>query len=196
MALKAVQPDDVNFSLEDVFVGGEADKLEWVSGWRKLPHLQPEVVKQFDYPQQFAEDIFGRIEQALRRRVSGSETNARVQTGRLSVVPADNPEADSKMSVIPNLPVRYIRSSDPQMVAAHKADPCDETQLLSDRQEGRCVVSYKTPGGWVAITKTILTEVLGAGRDVKIIGLPPEAAGVLKLMCPSLVVLPDSYANR
>ena len=82
------------------------------------------------------------------------------------------------------------------MVAAHKADPCDETQLLSDRQEGRCVVSYKTPGGWVAITKTILTEVLGAGRDVKIIGLPPEAAGVLKLVCPSLVVLPDSYANR
>jgi len=167
-----------------------------VSGWRKLPHLQPEVVKQFDYPQQFAEDIFGRIEQALRRRVSGGESNAGVRTGRLFVVPADNPEPDSKTSVIPNLPVRYIRSSDPQMVAAHKADPCDETQLLSDRQEGRCVVSYKTPGGWVAITKVILTEVLWAGRDVKIIGLPRDTAGVLKLMCPSLVVLPDSYANR
>ena len=82
------------------------------------------------------------------------------------------------------------------MVAAHKADAYDETQLLSDRQEGRCVVSYKTPGGWVAITKTVLTEVLGAGRDVKIVGLPPVAVGVLKLMCPSLVILPDSYINR
>jgi hypothetical protein len=197
MALKTVQHDAVtDFSLEDVFVGGEADKLEWVSGWRKLPHLEPEVVKQFDYPQRFAGEIFDRIEQALRRRVSGGETNAGVRTGRLFVVPADNPEADSKTSVIPNLPVRYIKSSDPQMVAAHRADACRETQLLSDRQEGRCVVSYKTPGGWVAITKSILTEVLGAGRDVKIIGLPHEAAGVVKLMCPSLVVLPDSYANR
>ena len=182
------------FGLEDVFVGGgsSADKLAWVSGWRKLPHLKPEVEKLFDYPQQFAEDIFDRIEQALRRRVSGGETNAGVQTGRLFILPADDPEADSKASLIPDLPVRYIRSSDTQMVAAHKADACDETQILSDRQEGRCVVSYKTPGGWVAITKAILTEVLGAGRDVKIVGLPPEAVGVLKLMCPNLVVAPDS----
>ena len=77
-----------------------------------------------------------------------------------------------------------------QMVAAHKADAYDETHLLSDRREGKCVLSYKTPGGWVAITKAILTEVLGAGRDVKIVGLPPVAVGVLKLMCPNLVVLP------
>ena len=44
----------------------------------------------------------------------------------------------------------------------------------------------------MAITKAILTEVLGAGRDVKIAGLPPAAAGTLKLMCPSLVVLPEN----
>ena len=81
------------------------------------------------------------------------------------------------------------------MVAAHKADACDETQLLSDRREGKCVVSYKTPGGWVAITKAILTEVLGAGRDVKIVGLPPEAAGVLTLMCPGLVVSSDERSD-
>jgi hypothetical protein len=189
MALKTLAPDVVtNFSLEDVFVGG--DKLAWVSGWRKLPHLKPEVLRQFDYPQQFAEDVFDRIEQALRRRVSSGETNARVQTGRLFVLPIDNLEADSKASLIPDLPVRYIRSSDTHMVAAHKADAADETQLLSDRREGKCVLSYQTPGGWVAITKAILTEVLGAGRDVKIVGLPPVAVGVLKLMCPSLVIEP------
>ena len=43
-------------------------KLAWVSGWRKLPHLTQDVNKQFDYPQQFAEDVFDRIERALRRR--------------------------------------------------------------------------------------------------------------------------------
>jgi hypothetical protein len=73
-------------------------------------------------------------------------------------------------------------------VAAHKADFAEEAHLLSDRREGRCVVVYKTRGGWVAITKAILTEVLGAGRDVKIVGLPAEAVGVLKLTCPNLII--------
>ena len=193
MAFKTLQPDAVTrFGLEDVFVGGDAstDKLAWVSGWRKLPHLTREVEKLFDYPQQFAEDVFDRIEHALRRRVSDDEANAVVQTGRLFIVPGDDLQADSTASLIPDLPVRYIRSSDMQIVAAHKAEAYDETQLLSDRREGKCVLSYQTPGGWVAITKAILTEVLGAGRDVKIVGLPPAAVGVLKLMCPNLVILP------
>jgi len=190
MALKTLQPDALkHFGLEDVFVGGDTDKLAWVSGWRKLPHLTREVEKLFDYPQQFAEDIFNRIEHALRRRVSGGEANAVVQTGRLFILPGDNLQADSKASLIPDLPIRYIQSSDVQIVAAHKADSYDEPRLLSDRREGKCVLSYETPGGWVAITKAILTEVLGAGRDVKIVGLPPVAVGVLQLMCPNLVVL-------
>jgi hypothetical protein len=193
MAFKTLQSDAVTrFSLEDVFVDGEAstDKLAWVSGWRKLPHLKPEVERQFEYPQQFAEDAFDRIEHALRRRVSDG-ANGVVQTGRLFIY-ADDLQADSKASLIPDLPAPYIGSSDTQLVAAHKAEYCDEPRISSDRREGRCVLSYKTPGGWVAITKAILTEVLGAGRDVKIVGLPPVAEGVLKLMCPNLVILPDA----
>ena len=197
MALKTLQPDAVkHFSLEDVFVGdADTDKLAWVSGWRKLPHLKPEVERLFDYPQQFAEDIFNRIEEALGRRASDGGANAVVQTGRLFVLPGDGLQTDSNALLIPDLPVRYIGSSDIQMVAAHKAEPCDEPQLMSDRREGKCVLSYRTPGGWVAMTKAILTEVLGAGRDVKIVGLPHVAAGVLKLMCPNLVVLPGRQAG-
>jgi hypothetical protein len=101
-------------------------------------------------------------------------------------------QADSKASLIPDLPAQYVGSSDMQIVAAHKADYHDEPNLLSDRREGKCLLSYKTAGGWVAITKAILTEVFGAGRDVTIVGLPPVAAGVLKSMCPNLVVLPEN----
>jgi hypothetical protein len=79
-----------------------------------------------------------------------------------------------------------------QLVAAQKAVSCDEPRLLSDRREGKHVLSYKTPGGWVAITKDILTEVLGAGRDAKIVGLPPASMEALKLMCPNLVILPGT----
>ena len=181
------------FSLEDVFAGedGNSGKRAWVTGWRKLPHLTREVAALFDYPQQFAEDAYARVEQALSTRVSNDEANAVAQTGRLFVVPADNLQAESETAPIPDLEARYIWSSDMQLVAAQKADAYDETQLLSDRREGKFLVSYKTPGGWVAIAKTMLTEVLGAERDVKIVGMPAEAAGALQLMCPSLVILPE-----
>ena len=193
-ALKASQPDAVrHFALEDVFEAGDAntDKLAWVSGWRKLPHLTREMERLFDYPQQFAEDIFDRIERALRKCVSGDEADAVLRTGRLFILATDIAQADSKASLIPELPVRYIASSDEQLVAAHKAESSDEMRLLNDRREGKFIVSYETAGGWTAITKTILTEVLGAGRDVKIVGLPPAAVGVLKLTCPHLVMVPE-----
>ena len=180
MAFKALQPGaSTDFALEDVFVGGDTGKLAWVSGWRKLPHLTREVETLFDYPQQFAEDVFDRVEVALRRRVSDNEANAVVPTGRLFI------QADDHL--IPDLPIRFIQSSDLQLVAAHTADSYDEAHLLRDRREGKYVVSYKTPGGWGAVTKAVLTEVLGAGLDAKIVGLPPAAVEALKLMCPGLV---------
>jgi hypothetical protein len=191
MALKSLQPDPVtHFSVEDVFADGQAGtgKLAWVSGWRKLPHIEPEVQRLFDYPQQFAEDMFDRIELALRRRVADGVAAAGVQTGRLLILPAKDSEPDSKVSLIPDLPVRYIASSDMQIVADHKAHAYDQSSLLHDRQEGMFMVSYRTSGGWVAITKDILTEVLGTGRDVQIAGLPAMAAEVLRLMCPNLVM--------
>jgi hypothetical protein len=110
------------------------------------------VIRQFDYPQQFAEDIFDRIEQALANPVA--------RTGRLVILPGDDPHA-------------------------HRAVAYDEAQLLSDRREGRCLLSYQTPAGWVAISKTILTDVLGEGHDATIAGLPPVALEALELMYPS-----------
>ena len=193
MALKTLQPDAVTrFGLEDVFTGGEADKLDWVSGWRKLPHIDKAVEKLFDYPQQFAEDIFDRIEHELRKCVSDGEANDVARTGRLFIAPEDDRRADPNASAVPDLPVRYIGSSDSEIVAAQRADSYDQTQLLHDRLEGYFLVSYETSGGWVAVTKDILTEVLGAGRDAKIVGLPPTAAAVLRLMCPTLVVVSEN----
>jgi hypothetical protein len=190
VVLKALQPDALTpFSLEDVFIEGQANaqKLAWVSGWRKLPHVDPDVQRLFDYPQQFAADIFNRLELALRRRAEEGATNVAVRTGRLFILPAEDAATDSQAVQIRDLPVRYIGSSDPQIVAAHQAHAYDQPRLLHDRREGMFVVSYQTAGGWVAITKDLLTEVLGAGGDVKIVGLPAAAAAVLRLMCPGLV---------
>ena len=190
MALKATQANAVTrFSLEDAFVAGDADKLAWVSGWRRLPHVPHEVLKLFAYPQQFAEEVFARIERALRKRAGGAE--AAVQNGRLYVLRGDLPELDPRAASIPELPVQFVVSSDRQLVAANKAVACDETQLLHSRVEGELIVSYRTSNGWVGITKDVLTEVLAAGRDARIAGLPGPAAEVAKLMCPQLVVSAD-----
>jgi hypothetical protein len=144
------------------------------------------VQRLFDYPQQFAAQIFAQIEQALRRRAAAGEAAVAAQTGHL-FIPADEPQGDSKSVQVPQLPVRYIGSSDAQIVAAHQAHPYDQAQLLHDRQEGTFLVSYRTANGWLAITKDILTEVLGAGCDMSLAGLPRAAAGIVRLMCPDLV---------
>jgi hypothetical protein len=188
MALKTLQLDAVTqFSLEDVFTDGDTDKLAWINGWRKLPHVNREVQELYEYPQQFAEDIFNRIEHALHECVSNGDANEGVHTGRLFILSEDEQKADPKASLIPDLPVRYVGSSDVQIVAAQQADSYDPTRLLRHRQEGYFALSYETSGGWVAIKKDFLTEVLGVGRDVKIVGLPSEATEVLRLMCPNLV---------
>jgi hypothetical protein len=196
MAFKTLQPDAVTqFSLEDVFAGGDSEKLAWVNGWRKLPHPRPNVAALFDYPQQFAEDAFNRVEHALKARVSRDAVNTGVLTGRLFVSRADNPRAESETSLIPDLPVRYLQSSDSELVTAHKADARDETELLSDRREGKFLVSYKTTGGWSAIAKGMLSEVLGEGRDAKVVGLPAVAEGALTLMYPDLVIAAEANSQ-
>jgi hypothetical protein len=194
MVFKALLPEATTpFSFEDVFSDGDADKLAWVSGWRKLPHLTPEVAKQFDYPQQFAEAIFGRIERVLQERATGQSSTGRRtdgRSGRLFIVSEGGRQAESTTSHIPDLPTRYIGSSDAQLVASQKAHRQDQSQIASDRREGRCLVSVKTAGGWVAITKAVLSELLEAGQDAKLSGLPASAVEALKLMYPDLVILP------
>ena len=193
MALKALQHDaETRFSLEDVFEDADPGgaKLAWVNGWRELPHIGREVQRLYDYPQRFAEEIYGRIESALRRHDANAGAGGGARTGRLHIVSGDEAETDSR-AAIPELPARYFGSSDRQMVAAHQAEPYERAQLLAGRREAHFLVSYETSGGWMALKKELLTEVLGEGRDARITGLPRDAAQVLRLMCPDLVI-PDN----
>jgi hypothetical protein len=187
-AFKTLQRDAATqFSMEDAFTDGGQDKLAWVNGWRNLPHIAPEVVKQFEYPRAFVEDIGARIEQALHQRVSSAE--AKSTMGRLFVLPGESALTDTHLAAIPDLPLQYSVASDAELVAAHKAAFKEQDDLLHCRDEGEFLVSYATAGGWFAITKDMLTEVLGAGRDTKVTGLPRAAAEALALMCPKQVVI-------
>jgi hypothetical protein len=186
MALKTAQADAVpRFGLEDVFDDGDADTLAWVTGWRRMPHIAPEVQRLFEYPQQFAEEVFARIERELRRRVS---TGRAEQGGRLVLASADDPRIAS-VEPTPDPPGRYIRTTDTQIVAAQQAVLVNEARFLSERRDAKFLVSYQTPGGWAGISKDVLTDGLGAGRNVKLVNLPSTAARVLTLMGQDLCVL-------
>jgi hypothetical protein len=187
MALKALESHaETRFSLEDVFCDADTEasaaKLAWVNGWRKLPHIDSEVQRLYDYPQQFAEEVYARIERELRRRVSNAGACDGPGTGHLHIV-----SGDDSAPAIPEVPARYFVSSDKQLAAARKAESYDRAQLLRDRQEGHFLVSYETPGGWIALRKSLLAELLAAGHDARIVGLPLDAAQVLRLMCTELV---------
>lgn len=188
MALKTLAAEQAPpFSLEDAFAEGSADsgKLAWVSGWRKLPHVRKDVQAMYQYPQDFAEQVFARIEKALRMHASGSAQTT-LRTGRLFIMPANDAGADEAVSQAMPLPLQYILSSDLQLVGGFRARSCDEASLLHDRFEGEFAVSYATSGGWVGISKDFLTDLLGTGKDVRIAGLPGEAAAVISLVCLGL----------
>lgn len=195
MALKALTPDAItHYSVEDVFAdgGSGAERLSWVDGWRKLPHITEQVRRRFDYPQKFAEEIFARIERAFDRHLFEGEAGSAVRTGRVHILSAADAPAALEASLIPELPIRFIESSDREIVAAHQARFREQAQLLHDRQEGMFAVSYPTPQGWTALTKDFLTEVVGTGQDVKILGLPQGPAAALKLMCLKLTAAPGT----
>ena len=63
------------------------------------------------------------------------------------------------------------------------------------KREGHFLVSYETLGGWIALKKDLLTEVLGAGRDARIIGLPLDAAQVFRLTCTDLMI-PENVTDQ
>src|SRR5262249_28949545 len=113
IVFKALLRDDVApFGLEDVFVAGAADKLAWVASCRKFPHVDRRLQKLYAFPPQLAAALFARVEHALRARATGDEPSAVSRTGRLFVVSAADAEADSTAAGIPDLPVRYVGSSD------------------------------------------------------------------------------------
>ena len=181
IALRTLQRGAVtDFSLEDVFDDGGADRLAWVNGWRDLPHIDAEVRKTHGYPQRFAEDIFESVEEALRQRAAGQDAPV-TPSGSLLVHVGDDFDA-------PAIPLRHVVASDPDIVATGRATPHDEAQLLRDREEGYYAVSFETANGWVAISKNLFTDELAAGRDMSIAALPAAAAATLRLMSPGIDV--------
>jgi len=140
----------------------QPDKLAWVSGVETTAHPEGRG-KAVRVPPAVREDMFDRIEQALRQRRCRRRAGAATRTGRLFILSEDDPRADSTASLAPicrsNISCRRTRG----MVTRTKLSLMTSRSSSQSARGGvRC--GYETSGGWVAITKDFLTEVLGRAR--------------------------------
>lgn len=191
MTLKSLQPESAtSFSLEDAFAAEEpgSGKLAWISGWRRLPHVSGDVLQMYEYPQRFAEQMFERIDRTLRER---GDVAATTRTGRLFLHGASAGNSTPAAQAL-ELPSRFVQSSDPALVTACRALYREAARILDDRREGMHLVSFQTAQGWVAISKDLLSEVLGNGQDAQAGWLPQDAARVLQTLYPELVAPVDA----
>lgn len=187
MAFKTLQLDsELRYGLEDVFTPGDASKREWVNSWRRLPHVKPEVAQQYEYPQDFVDAMLTRVQRVLQQRLAAEWTAP--TAGRLQLL-SQGAAWPSALQQVQDLARPFVLASDAAEVATGRAAAMDAGDLQHCRMEGEFLVSYATTAGWVAIGKDLLTDVLGAGHDARLAGLPPAAANTLCLMCPALVVL-------
>lgn len=188
IAFKTLQVDsELRFGMEDVFTPGDRDKRDWVNAWRKLPHVKPEVVQQYEYPQAFVDALLQRVEQALQRRSAASAPLPPACC--LQVLPQGRQWPAPALQQLPALPLQHVLSSDPLELAQGRATAMDAGDLLHCRMEGEFLASWPTDTGWMALSKDLLTDVVGEGRVVRLEQVPPAACELLRLMCAGLVLV-------
>jgi hypothetical protein len=188
MALRTlIAKTPFDFSLEDAFVGSSnaEDKLAWTKAWKTGRRASGELAI-LEYSDEFAAQIYERMMGALRGRSAlghGRDGSQRPR-GRLFVLPKSVEVESLADGLMPEgiVPAQeFVRST---------ADGYAMKNIDHDRREGRCLVSYESDGEWVAISKSVLTYIMGQGKDALITDSPPRAVEVLRLTCPGVVVLP------
>jgi hypothetical protein len=165
-------------SLEDLFVSR-------VDPEGRLPR------EQFEYSTDWAGLVFQRMVAALEVRASSTAAHAsRVPGARMFVVPSGQ-NVGSFLDQLPDGIVSaqdHCLTSDVNRALAKGTTAFPRSQMLSDRTEGRFLASAEVDGKWFAVSKTIVTEVIGQGRDALVIDVPEPVIDVLRVTCPGLMV--------
>ncbi|HEU4927591.1 MAG TPA: hypothetical protein VFT24_11105 [Vicinamibacterales bacterium] len=171
------RPSPPALSLEDVFV----------------TRVDLENTVHFDYSPDWAGQMFQRTVDALELRAHSADANATEVPGtRMFIVPRGR-----KVDSIEGLPAgivpaqQYCLTSNVSQALADGTTAFPRSQILADRNEGRFLASAEIDGKWFAVSKTILTEVIGQGRDALIVDVPKPAIDVLRVACPELTVVVD-----
>lgn len=83
----------------------------------------------------------------------------------------------------------HCLSSDVNRALVDGATAFPRSQIVGDRNEGRFLASAEIDGKWFAVSKTIVTQVIGQGFDALILDVPEPVIDVLRVTCPDLIVV-------
>ena len=148
----------------------------------------------FEYSPDWAGLVFQRTVAALEVRACSTEANASTVTGaRMFVVPRGR-KVESLVEKLPDGTVpaqQHCLTSDVNRALEMGTTAFPKSQILGDRNEGRFLASAEIDGKWFAVSKTILTEVIGQGLDALIVDVPEPVIDVLQVTCPGLMVVVD-----
>ena len=131
---------------------------------------------------------------ALAARACSTEANASTVTGaRMFVVPRGR-KVGSLVEKLPDGIVsaqQHCLTSDVNRALEMGTTAFPKSQMLGDRHEGRFLASAEIDGKWFAVSKTILTEVIGQGLDALIVDVPEPVIDALRVTYPGLMVVVD-----
>jgi hypothetical protein len=154
--------------------------------------VNPEIELHFEYSPDWAHQVFERTVAALELRAHSTEANATaLSSTRIFVVP----KGLTPGSLVEKLPdgtvpaQEHCLSSDVNRALVAGATAFPKGQIVGDRNEGRFLASAEIDGKWFAVSKTIVTEVIGQGFDALIVDVPEPVSDVLRLTCPGLTVV-------
>lgn len=78
-------------------------------------------------------------------------------------------------------------TSDVKRALSSGATAFPRSQILIDRNEGRFLASAEIDGKWFAVSKTVLTGILGQGHDAVASDVPGPVIDILTVVCGELI---------
>jgi hypothetical protein len=154
--------------------------------------VNPEARLDFEYSPDWAHQVFQRTVAALELRARSTEANATpLGTTRIFAVPRGlSPSSLAERLPDGTVPAQeHCLSSDVNRALVEGATAFPKSQILGDRNEGRFLASAEIDGKWFAVSKTIVTEMIGRGFDALIVDVPEPVIDVLRVTCPDLIVV-------
>jgi hypothetical protein len=154
--------------------------------------VNPEVKLHFEYSPDWARQVFQRTVAALELRTNSIEADATALGSRRIFVVPRGLTPGSLVEKLPGGTVpaqEHCLSSDVNRALVEGATAFPKSQILADRNEGRFLASAEIDGKWFAVSKTIVTQVIGQGFDALIVDVPKAVIDVLRVTCPGLLVV-------
>jgi hypothetical protein len=136
--------------------------------------------------------VFQRTVAALELRTNSIEADATALGSRRIFVVPRGLTPGSLVEKLPGGTVpaqEHCLSSDVNRALVEGATAFPKSQILADRNEGRFLASAEIDGKWFAVSKTIVTQVIGQGFDALIVDVPKAVIDVLRVTCPGLLVV-------